>query len=78
VAAAFSQRRVLRYRIRPLLAHVQDPGSVTHVWHMLEYIGNTLIFALAGLVIGFNMASRWGYLGWMDVVSACALRFDER
>jgi NhaP-type Na+/H+ or K+/H+ antiporter len=41
------------------------PGAVTHVWHMFEFIGNTLIFVLAGP--SSAPTSLWDYFGWMGV-----------
>jgi NhaP-type Na+/H+ or K+/H+ antiporter len=30
-----------------------------HVWHTLEYLGNTVIFILAGVIIGQSMIYNW-------------------
>jgi NhaP-type Na+/H+ or K+/H+ antiporter len=41
--------------------------TMEHVWHMFEWLGNTLIFILAGLIIGFGFADRSQFLSASDV-----------
>jgi len=43
-----------------------DKETMKHVWHMFEWIGNTLIFVLAGLVIGSNIATHMQYIRGVD------------
>lgn len=49
-------------------AFIQQPESMHHVWHIIEFIANTLIFLLAGLIIGeenydiITNAKYWGYV----------------
>jgi NhaP-type Na+/H+ or K+/H+ antiporter len=50
--------------------------TMHHVWHMVEYIGNTLIFMLAGVIIGETIVVR-SYIiqgadfGWLFVMYLC-------
>jgi NhaP-type Na+/H+ or K+/H+ antiporter len=37
------------------------------VWETIEFIGNTVIFFLAGLIFGNCVLSRWGFIGFSDV-----------
>ena len=46
---------VLAYFAWPL---VNERETLQHMWHMFEYIGNTLIFLLAGLIVGETMTTR--------------------
>lgn len=52
--------------------------TMHHVWHMVEYIGNTLIFMLAGVIIGETMTVR-SYIisgsdvGWLFLMYLCIL-----
>jgi NhaP-type Na+/H+ or K+/H+ antiporter len=52
--------------------------TMHHVWHMIEYIGNTLIFMLAGVIIGETMVVR-SYIisgtdvGWLFLMYLCIL-----
>jgi NhaP-type Na+/H+ or K+/H+ antiporter len=34
---------------------ILEPETMHHVWEMIEWIGNTLIFLLAGVIIGFKI-----------------------
>jgi len=45
-----------------------SPETMSHVWHMFEYIGNTLIFVLAGLVIGYKVDHALGVINGMDFI----------
>jgi len=52
--------------------------TMHHVWHMVEYIGNTLIFMLAGMVIGETIVVRsytiaGADFGWLFVMYLCIL-----
>ena len=33
----------------------QHKDTVEHVWHTLEYLGNTVLFILAGVIIGASV-----------------------
>jgi NhaP-type Na+/H+ or K+/H+ antiporter len=46
---------------------VLNPHSMHHVWHAIEFLGNTIIFVLAGVIIGDTMYSRSEHIGWSDV-----------
>jgi len=37
--------------------HVVCPTSMKHFWHMLEWLGNTIIFFLAGALVGNSMVN---------------------
>ena len=39
---------------------VCDHATMSHVWHTMEYVGNTLIFLLAGLIVGNVIYARTG------------------
>eukprot|EP00930_Biecheleria_cincta_P067383 TRINITY_DN5392_c0_g1_i8.p1 TRINITY_DN5392_c0_g1~~TRINITY_DN5392_c0_g1_i8.p1 ORF type:complete len:878 (+),score=147.84 TRINITY_DN5392_c0_g1_i8:160-2793(+) len=43
-------------------------GLALHVWHFAEFIGNTLLFVLAGTIIGANFASGDAHLRAMEVL----------
>eukprot|EP00227_Mantoniella_beaufortii_P003899 CAMPEP_0197607832 /NCGR_PEP_ID=MMETSP1326-20131121/47889_1 /TAXON_ID=1155430 /ORGANISM="Genus nov. species nov., Strain RCC2288" /LENGTH=858 /DNA_ID=CAMNT_0043175941 /DNA_START=220 /DNA_END=2796 /DNA_ORIENTATION=+ len=56
--------------------YVDDHHSMHHVWHWLEWVGNTLIFLLAGTILGAKFhdtesirAVDWGYmfLNWVAI-----------
>jgi NhaP-type Na+/H+ or K+/H+ antiporter len=46
---------------------ILDTHSMHHVWHAIEYLGNTIIFVLAGVIIGDTMYARGDHLDWTDV-----------
>mmetsp|Transcript_50579 Transcript_50579/g.118121 ORF Transcript_50579/g.118121 Transcript_50579/m.118121 type:complete len:1327 (-) Transcript_50579:99-4079(-) len=48
---------------------VLDKESMHHVWHMLEFLGNTIIFFLAGALTGDSMAT----IPWEDYLNLIAI-----
>lgn len=58
------------------LPYVDDPHAMHNVWHWIEFVGNTLVFTLAGCILGIRLyeqdnitAQDWGFvlLNWMAV-----------
>ncbi|CAK0859427.1 unnamed protein product, partial [Prorocentrum cordatum] len=63
VLATVSSSLVLAHNMWP---HVQNHHTMHTVWHMFEYLGNTIIFFLAGALTGQKLWSvTWG--DWMNL-----------
>lgn len=57
-----------------------DEAAMEHVWHAIEYIGNTLIFLLAGMITGkewysgnYSGGGHLGHLGPADLGYLCLM-----
>lgn len=40
--------------------------TITIVWETIEFIANTVIFFLAGVLFANTVLDRWGFIGWAD------------
>eukprot|EP00931_Biecheleriopsis_adriatica_P012255 TRINITY_DN113379_c0_g1_i1.p1 TRINITY_DN113379_c0_g1~~TRINITY_DN113379_c0_g1_i1.p1 ORF type:complete len:686 (+),score=110.32 TRINITY_DN113379_c0_g1_i1:381-2438(+) len=48
------------------LAHFADREAISIIWHTIEWILNTKIFVLSGLIIGTELMDRYESFTWMD------------
>merc|ERR1740127_434513 len=66
ILALVSMGSVLSFSFWPLIA---DPVELRVVWHMVEWLLNTLLFQLVGLIIGFKfMRSNITYVDFLYAV----------
>jgi NhaP-type Na+/H+ or K+/H+ antiporter len=66
ILALVSMGSVLSFSFWPLIA---DPVELKVVWHMVEWLLNTLLFQLVGLIIGFKfMRSHITYVDFLYAV----------
>jgi len=66
ILALVSMGSVLSFSFWPLIA---DPVELRVVWHMVEWLLNTLLFQLVGLIIGFKfMRSHITYVDFLYAV----------
>lgn len=48
-----------------------DPGGIQHVWHLMEYLGNTVLFIFCGIM----SYDSWAKVAWSDVGWCLVLYF---
>ena len=44
--------------VRTFARYVDDPHAMHNVWHWIEFVGNTLVFTLAGCILGIRRGGR--------------------
>jgi len=47
--------------------------TIHTIWHMIEFVGNTVIFVLAGLIFGGICMDAYGAIGFLDVMALFVL-----
>mmetsp|Transcript_35226 Transcript_35226/g.64351 ORF Transcript_35226/g.64351 Transcript_35226/m.64351 type:complete len:874 (-) Transcript_35226:113-2734(-) len=50
-----------------------DRETVHTIWHMIEFVGNTVIFVLAGLLFGGIIINAYEIITWLDCISLVVL-----
>mmetsp|Transcript_37190 Transcript_37190/g.68046 ORF Transcript_37190/g.68046 Transcript_37190/m.68046 type:complete len:874 (-) Transcript_37190:107-2728(-) len=50
-----------------------DRETVHTIWHMIEFVGNTVIFILAGLMFGGIIIHAYDIITWLDCISLVVL-----
>jgi len=50
-----------------------DRETVHTIWHMIEFVGNTIIFILAGLMFGGIIVHAYDIITWLDCISLIVL-----
>jgi len=50
-----------------------DRETVHTIWHMIEFVGNTVIFILAGLMFGGIIIHAYDIITWLDCISLIVL-----